>query len=65
MTKHEAAVIGAFTGVLCGDFGDLHEYIEKVMDRPVFTHEMGDKEFMDKVKDKTKPDFIAICEEIV
>ncbi len=41
MTRRESAIIGAFTGVLCGPFDALHEYVEEVMGRPVFTHEMG------------------------
>lgn len=62
MTNKEAAIVGAYTGILMGEFEDLHEYIEKKMGRPVFTHEMGSKEFSKQLKEKSKSDFIKICE---
>lgn len=61
LTKEQAAIIGAYTGVLCGGFSDMHEYIEKIMQRPVFTHEMGDKEVAAQIKKAAKLDFLAIC----
>ncbi len=60
MTKREAAIISAYTGYLLGDFNDLHAYIEGIMDRPVFTHELGDKTFTDELHDKCKPDFMNL-----
>lgn len=64
MTRRESAIIGAFTGVLCGPFDALHEYVEEIMGRPVFTHEMGDKSISDEIKEKSKPDFIALAESV-
>jgi len=61
LTKEQAAIIGAYTGICCGEFSDLHAKIEEVMGRPVFTHEMGDKEFMAEVRKAVKPEFLAIC----
>jgi hypothetical protein len=63
LTKEQAAIIGAFTGILSGQFADMHEYIERIMGRPVWTHEMGSREFMDKVRAAAKADFLAICAE--
>jgi uncharacterized protein involved in cysteine biosynthesis len=61
LTKEQAVLISAFTGILCCEsFGDLHEYIEKVAGRPVFTHEMGNRDFMEKIKEKVKPEFKKI-----
>ena len=60
MTKREAAIVAAYTGVLIGDFDEMHAYIEKIMGGPVFTHQMGLGPFMDQVREKAKPDFIAI-----
>lgn len=62
LTKEQAAIIGAFTGVLCGKFSDMHEYIEKIMGRPVFTHEMAFESVADEIKEKSKADFIEICD---
>ena len=39
MNKREAAVISAYTGILLGEFSDLHKYVEEIFGRPVFTHE--------------------------
>jgi len=39
MTKREAAIVSAYTGILIGSFSDLHQYIEEIMKRPVWTHE--------------------------
>ena len=64
MNKREAAIIGAFTGVLCGEFHDMHQYIEEIMGRPVFTHEMADKYIVEEIKEKSKPDFLTICNSI-
>ena len=64
MTRRESAIIGAFTGVLCGPFDALHEYVEEIMGRPVFTHEMGYKTIADEIKEKSKPDFIALAESV-
>jgi hypothetical protein len=64
MTKHEAAVMTAFTGILIGDFGDFHTYAEKVMDKPIFSHQFGDVSFGKQVKEESRKDFIAINENL-
>lgn len=38
--KHDAAVVAAYTGILMGRFDDYHKYIEDLMGRPVWTHEI-------------------------
>jgi len=63
MTKQEMAIVAAYTGYLIGDFSDMHEYVEKIMGRPVFTHEMGCKSVMEEIKEKSRSDFVNIkCE---
>lgn len=64
MTKQEAIVVSAYTGILMCDFGDMHEYIEKVMGRPIWTHEFADYKLWDQIKEKVKPDFLRICAEV-
>lgn len=64
MTRRESAIIGAFTGALAGPFDALHEYVEEIMERPVFTHEMGNRAIADEIKDKSKADFIALAESV-
>ena len=60
MNKREAAIVTAYTGRLIGSFSDFHEYVEEVFERPVFTHELGDRRITDKLKELSKPDFISI-----
>ena len=64
MNKYEGAVISAFTGFLIGSFSDMHEYIEKILERPVMTHELASKDLANLIKEKSKNDFIKISEEI-
>jgi hypothetical protein len=60
MTRQEAAIVSAYTGILIGRFSDLHRYIETLLDRPVFTHELADDSLFDKIKAKAKKDFISL-----
>lgn len=63
LTRQQAAVIGAYTGIACGPFGDIHEYIEKVLGRPVWTHELASRDMWDKIKTATNADFMDLCAE--
>lgn len=60
MTKREAAIVSAYTGYLIGDFSVLHAYVEKIMKRPVFTHEMGNPKIMEQIHERSKKDFVSI-----
>jgi len=64
MTKHEAAVISAYTGIMVGSFSDMHKYAEKKLNRPIFTHEFADKDLYKELKEKSHDDLIKICENI-
>jgi len=50
MTKNEAAIVSAYTGVMIGDFSALHEYVEKILGRPVFTHEFASNQVAEQIK---------------
>lgn len=63
LTRRQAAVIGAATGYLVGDFADMHDYIEEVMGRPVQTIEMALDETVSEIKAAAKPDLLKICNE--
>lgn len=63
LTKDQAAIIGAFTGYLAGPFSDMHAYVERLMERPVFTHEMASKDFAEELRNLAKRDFLAIVHE--
>lgn len=64
MTKHEAIVVSAYTGFLMCNFSDVHEYVEKKLGRPVWTHEFADKNIWDEIREKIRPDFVKICAEV-
>lgn len=64
MTDREKAIVMAHTGIcmLTGDkFTIFHKYVDELMGRPVFTHEIG--LLADTIKEKSKSDFIALCNE--
>lgn len=60
MTKREAAIVSAYTGILLGEFGEMHKYIETLFGRPVFTHELGNERIFEEIKTLSKSDFLAI-----
>lgn len=64
MTKHEAAVISAYTGFLIGEFSAMHAYAEKTLGRPVFTHQLADENLQKELRLKSKPDFLKIHAEL-
>lgn len=61
MTLNEKIVVSAYTGYLMCDFNEVHKYIEKLMGRPVFTHELSLDLVQDEIKKKSKADFLKIC----
>lgn len=61
LTKEQAAIIGAYTGYAAGPFADIHEYAERKLGRPIWTHEFGDLELTQKLQQAAKEDFLAIC----
>jgi hypothetical protein len=63
MTKEEKLIVSAYTGTLMTDFVDLHEFIEKKLGRPVWTHELANKWVVDELKEAVKEDFLKLCAE--
>lgn len=64
MTDKERAIIMAYTGIsmLTGDkFSIFHKYIEDILGRPVYTHELANKSVCEEIKEKSKKDFIELC----
>lgn len=64
MTKQECAIIMAHTGIamLIGeDISIFHKYIEDIMGRPVWLHELADKNIVEEIKNKSRDDFIKLC----
>jgi hypothetical protein len=42
----------------------MHKYIENLLGRSVFTHELASKDLQKEIQEKAKPDFYAIHESI-
>lgn len=61
LTKEQAIIISAYTGVLACPFSDLHQFMEERLGRPVFTHEMGDPSFTEELRVATREDFLKLC----
>lgn len=64
MTLKERLIVEAYTGY-CMTTGDerneFYKYIADAMGRPVFSHELADKEIVSELRDRVKPDFINLC----
>lgn len=61
LTKEQAVIIMGFTGISTCPFSVFHEDVEKRLGRPVFTHQFGNKEFADEIKELYREDFINLC----
>ena len=62
MTHREKVIVSTYTGILMCDFDSVHEYIEIILGRPVWTHELADKIVWDEIKAASESDFLTICE---
>lgn len=59
LTKEQAAIIGAYTGILCGPFSHVHKAVEEKLGRPVWTHEFPG--LADVIREAFKDDFLRLC----
>jgi hypothetical protein len=66
MTKKEAAIITAFTGIGFGGehFSDFHQYAEEKFGHPIWTHQMADEQFWIKLKTLSAKDFESIAKNL-
>ena len=60
LTKRQAAIVTAYTGMFLGDFHTFHAYVEELMERPVYTHEMGSLDLAAEVKRRAKADYVSL-----
>lgn len=61
LTNEQAAVLSAFTGTLCGPVSDFHQYVNKIMGRPVWTHELASEKMEADIREAARADFMALC----
>ena len=62
MTKEEKLIVSAYTGYVMIDFNEIHKFIEKKLERPVWTHEFTNGPVLDELRDILRSDFLKICD---
>lgn len=63
MTKQEGLILSAYTGyLLVKNFGDVQEFIERALDRPVFTHELAEDSVLAEIREKLYPQIVEIID---
>ena len=60
MTRDEAAIVTAYTGIFIGEFDDFIKYAEKIIGRSIMTHELASKEMWKELRSAARNDFIGI-----
>lgn len=61
LTKQEALVLSAYTGFMfVQEFSDLHEFIEYKLERPVWSHELANKEVLEGLKETVREEAMKI-----
>lgn len=57
-------IVETYTGY-CMTSGDernaVYKYMQKLLGRPVYTHELAQKSVVNKLQEKSKADFIELC----
>jgi hypothetical protein len=61
LTKRQAAIIGLYTGITAGGFGDIHELACELLGHPIFDMEMAQPPMKEKLRQLAKPLFLEIC----
>lgn len=59
LTKEQAVVVSAYTGVLICEFSDMHKAIEDRLG-PVWTHQLAEPEIWSRIKEAFRDDFMAL-----
>lgn len=65
MDNREKAVVMAYTGIamLAGkDFDVFHKYVQEILGRLVWAHELADYKVQEQIKEASKADFLKLCE---
>lgn len=64
MTLEERVIVETYTGY-CMTSGDernaVYKYMEKLLGRPVYTHELAQKSVVKMLQEKSKDDFVNLC----
>ena len=64
MTLEDRVIVETYTGY-CMTSGDernaVYKYMEQLLGRPVYTHELAQKSVVKMLQEKSKADFIELC----
>lgn len=61
LTKEQAAILGAYTGIVVGPFSDIQDYAEAKLGRPLWTHQFASEDLSAELKAAAKEDLFTIC----
>lgn len=61
LDKYQATVITGYTGIMMVDMSSFHKDVESRFGRSIWSHEFGDRDFMEEVRDMYKEEFLALC----
>lgn len=64
MTLKERVIVETYTGICmtsAEERDEVYKYMEGLLGRPFFTHELANKETQDLLNKKAKEDFLALC----
>lgn len=62
LTSRQAAIIGAYTGILCGPFADMQEYVESLPGfKGIGTIAFASEKVAEMIMEASKTDFLALC----
>ena len=65
MTKEEAILLSAYTGVLLvPDFSDVHKFCEDTLGRTIWTHEFADQDVQKEIREKLRPQIMELVQNI-
>ena len=64
ITKHEAAIISAYTGILLGEFPDLHRYACSLIGVELTVEDMAKPRVAGNISERSKADFLALKVEL-
>ena len=65
MTREEAILLSAYTGVLLvPDFSDVHKFCEDTLGRPIWTHEFADRCVQKEIQEKLHPQIMELVQNI-
>lgn len=60
LTEEQCVVLTAFTGVMMVEWPAFQVYAEKILGRPIFTHEFGSYEVLAQIREAARDDFMAL-----